>query len=139
MSQRWEGYRAENGGKVPLSEAGREKIRLTARRTMRLRHRKREALEWADWLIEKNTDWSICLWSDRRREILLAPFITAIKSGGMEELCELAGLIDLDLGALPSGAELTGVILGKYAPRFDLRELAADFRRGAGIRISQAP
>ena len=105
---------------------------------MRLRHRKREALQWADWLREKDEDWNICLWGDRRREILLEPFKTALDCGGMEELRELAGLIDLDLQALPSGTELTG-ILSRYAPKFDLRELAADFRKGASIRVSQVP
>ena len=139
MFERWEGYRAENGGKVPLSEAGREKIRETARRTMRLRHRKREALQWADWLMENDEDWNICLWGDRRRQTILEPFKTALDCGGIEELCELAGLIGLDLLSVPPGAELTGVIVGKYDPRFDLRELAADFRSGAGIRVSQVP
>ena len=103
------------------------------------RHRKREALEWANWLMEKNADWNICRWGDRRRQTILEPFKTALDCGGIEKLCELAALIDLDMHALPRGAELTGVILGKHAPRFDLRELAADFRKSASSRVSQVP
>jgi len=132
MRARWAQYRAEGSNCVPLSDAARERIREAARRTMRLRHRKREALEWADWLLEQNTDYSIRLWEDRRKRVILEPYKAAAECGGLQQLFELADLAGIELRSLESGAELTAAILGKYAPRFDIREAANDLRRSAG-------
>lgn len=131
MRKRWVGYRVHNGGRVPLTEEGREKLRQTARRTMRLRHRKRQALVWADWLTRVSQNSRLRLFADLRRETLLRPFLAAAENGGLEELQELAALAGIDLRNLPDGAEITDIILARYAPDFDHRQLAADLRGGA--------
>jgi hypothetical protein len=130
MLARWECYRAENGGRVPLTEASRERVRQTARRTMRLRHRKREALEWAERMLEQNRNVEIRLWRDRCQRVILKPYLTAIDCGGLEKLYELSNLAGIDLRSHVEGADLTAAILRRYAPRFNIQEAAEDLRRG---------
>ena len=136
--ERWDTTAPKMAARVPLSEAGREKIRQKRPSDHAPPSQEPEALEGRLADGERRV-LNISYGRDHRRQTILEPFKTAADCGGIEELCELAGLIGLDLHALPRGAELTGVILGKYAPQFDLRALAADFRKAAGIRVSQVP
>ena len=128
MRERWARYRAAGGG-VPLSEQGREKLRQAARRTMRLRHRKREALAWAEWLLAM--DGAQAGKEPRTaRKAILRPYLRALDNGGLEELRELAALAGFDLQDLADGAEITGIILQRY-PTLNLRQAAEDLRKGA--------
>jgi hypothetical protein len=131
MLDRWTALRAGGKTAVQLSPEGRARIREAARRTMRLRHRKREALEWADWMLEQSRNAHIAMWFDKCQRVILEPYLTALNCGGMEELIELADLAGINLRGLQPGAELAQAILAKYAPRFDIRKAAEDLRRGA--------
>ena len=131
MLDRWAKLRAEGMTSIPLSPEGLERRRHAARRGMLMRHRKREALEWADWLDEQWQNWDVRCWHYYRRQAMLKPFMAAIESGGLGELADLSSLIGINVRGLPDGTELTAVLMAKYAPRYDLSQLAADFRKGA--------
>jgi hypothetical protein len=128
----WEGLRAAGKTAVELSPDGRERLREAARRTMRMRHRKRQALGWCDWMLTRNADWTRRLWSDERRRVILHPYIQTLKKYGDQaffELAEVAGFENLRKAT--DGTDLTAIILARYMPRLDISAAAADLRRGA--------
>jgi hypothetical protein len=131
MLERWTRYRGENGGKVPLSEEGRAKICEAARRTMRMRHRRREALEWVEWMMRHHADAKIRVWGEPRMQVILRPYENALKSGGIEELYELAEVAGIDVRSFANERECLGAILSRYMPRLDILATVADLKKGA--------
>jgi hypothetical protein len=130
MIQRWRRMKDDGIIRMPLTEAGRERLRQSSRRNMRMRHRRQQALRWADWLMEQHRDHTTRLFFTRTRNIILQPFRNAIEHGGYEELIELASFTGLKLEDVPDGTELYGVILGRY--RCNIKRLVDEFRAGAG-------
>jgi hypothetical protein len=132
MKGRWARLRAEGKTSVPLSEEGRERLRESARRNMRMRHRRRQALAWCDWMLRQQADWTIRMWTDSRRHVILHPYLQTLKDfggGAFFELAEIAGFGDLRKTA--DGTDLAAKILARYRPRLDIRAAAEDLRKGA--------
>ena len=99
---------------------------------MRIRHRKRQALEWSNWMLQQQADWTIRMWADDRRRVILHPYLQTLKDYGDDaffEMAEIAGFGDLRKS--PDGTELTAKILSRYMPRLDISAAAADLRKGA--------
>jgi hypothetical protein len=79
---------------VQLSPDGRQGLRDAARRTVRMRHRKRQALEWCDWMLKERADWTVRMWADSRQRVILYPYLQTLKDfgeGAFFELAEIAG------------------------------------------------
>jgi hypothetical protein len=132
MLNRWQELQAAGKTAVELSPDGRQRLREAARRTMRLRHRKRQALEWCDWMLERCADRSTPLWSDDRQRVILFPYLQTLEDFGEEAFFELAEIAGLgDLRKMPDGTDLAAKILSRYVPRLDISAAAADFREGA--------
>jgi hypothetical protein len=132
MLGRWAALRAIGNTAVKLSPEGRERIRNAARRTMRMRHRKRQALAWRDWMLKQNGDWTTRMWADSRQRVILHPYLKTLKDfgdGAFFELAEIAGFGDLRKTS--DGTDLTAKILSRYRPRLDIRAAAEDLRKGA--------
>ena len=124
--------RAEGKTSVELSPDGRQRLREAARRTMRMRHRKRQALEWSNWMLRQQADWTIRMWADDRRRVILHPYLQTLKDYGDEAFFELAEIAGFgDLRKTSDGTELTAKILSRYMPRLDICVAAADLRKGA--------
>ena len=64
-------------------------------------------------------------------QVILRPYENALKSGGIEELCELAEVAGIDVRSFANGPECLGVIFSRYMPRLDVLAAAADLRKGA--------
>ena len=133
MLDRWARLRADGKTAIQLSPEGLERRRQSARRNMRIRHRRREALEWADWLQEQLLGVDHPLWGRTPLKILWEPFAIAVDKGGIEELAELASLIGIDLGSAPDDTDLTSFILARYLPTLNIQRLADDFRKAAAV------
>jgi hypothetical protein len=132
MRDRWAALGAAGETAVQLSPEGRERIREAARRTMRMRHRKRQALVWCDWMLKQNGDWTTRMWADERQRVILHPFLQTLKDFGGEAFFELAEIAGFgDLRQTPDGTDLTAKILSRYRPRLDIRAAAEDLRKGA--------
>ena len=116
MQQRWAKLRAEGKTAVALSETGRLRRGEAARRTMRMRHRRREALEWAEWMMRHHADATIRVWGEPRMQVILRPYEIALKSGGIEGLCDLAEVAGIDVRSFANGPECLGAILSRYCP-----------------------
>ena len=115
----------------PVSDAGRTRRAEAARRTMRMRHRRREALEWVEWMMRHHADGTIRVWGEARMQVILRPYENALKSGGIEELCELAEVAGIDVRSFANGPECLGAIFSRYMPSLDVLAAAADLRKGA--------
>jgi hypothetical protein len=98
---------------------------------MRMRHRRREALEWVNWMIHQHADGTIRVWGETRMQVILRPYENALKSGGVQELHELAEVAGIDLRSLATGPQCLGAILARYMPRLDVLAAAADLQKGA--------
>jgi hypothetical protein len=59
MIDPWVALRAAGKTAVQLSPDGRQRLRDAARRTVRMRHRKRQALEGCDWMLNERADWTV--------------------------------------------------------------------------------
>jgi hypothetical protein len=132
MLERWITLRASGESAIQLSQEGRERIRNAAIRTMRMRHRKRQALGWCDWMLKQNADSTRRLWSDERRRVILHPYLQTLQEYGDQaffELAEVAGFENLRKAT--DGTDLTAVILARYMPNLDIFAAAADLRKGA--------
>ncbi len=132
MIARWAKLRAEGNTRVELSPNGRQRLREAARRTMRMRHRKRQALKWCNWMLRQQADWTIRMWADERQRVILHPYLQTLKDfgdGAFFELAEIAGFGDLR--KKPDGTDLATKILSRYRPRLDIRAAAEDLRKGA--------
>jgi hypothetical protein len=129
MLARWEKMRANGQTAVTLTPEGCEKRRQSARKHMRLRHRKTEAIEWADWMIEQNQDHRIRLWDDRRRAVILEPYLAQLRAGDVERFQELASIAGFP--PITNDPNLTEFILARYAPRFSIAVAAEHLRQGA--------
>ncbi|MBX2806151.1 MAG: hypothetical protein KTR19_09280 [Hyphomicrobiales bacterium] len=135
MLKRWAALRAAGKTAVELSPDGRERLRDAARRTMRMRHRKRQALGWYDWMLKQNADWTRHLWRDERRRVILHPYIQTLKKYGDQAFFELAEIAGFDnLRKATDGTDLTAIIIARYMPRLDISAAAADLRKGAESR-----
>jgi hypothetical protein len=75
MRNRWADHRAAGETAIQLSPEGRARIREVARRTMRMRHRRHQALAWCDWMLKQNADWTVRMSVDSRRRVLLRPYL----------------------------------------------------------------
>ena len=131
MLNRWAALRAAGKTAVELSPEGHERLRVAARRTMRMRHRKRQALEWGNWMLRQQADWTIRMWSDDRQRVILHPYLQTLKDFGYRaffELAEIAGFGDLRKAR--DGTDLAAKILARYGPRLDIRAAAEDLRKG---------
>jgi hypothetical protein len=132
MLDRWKGLRATGKTAIEFSPDGRQRLRDAARRTMRMRHRKRQALEWCDWMLEGCADRTTPLWADDRQRVILYPYRQILKDFGEEAFFELAEIAGFgDLRKEPDGTDLTARILSRYMPRLDISAATADLRRGA--------
>jgi hypothetical protein len=132
MRDRWAALGAAGKTAVQLSPEGRERIREAARRTMRMRHRKRQALAWCDWILKQNGDWTTRMWADERQRVILHPFLQTLKDFGDNAFFELAEIAGFgDLRKTPDGTDLTAKILTRYRPRLDIRAAVEDLRKGA--------
>jgi hypothetical protein len=132
MRDRWAALGAAGETAVQLSPEGRERIREAARRTMRMRHRKRQALVWCDWMLKQNGDWTTRMWADERQRVILHPFLQTLKDFGDNAFFELAEIAGFgDLRKTPDGTDLTAKILTRYRPRLDIRAAVEDLRKGA--------
>jgi hypothetical protein len=132
MLNRWAALRAAGKTAVELSPEGRERLRDAARRTMRMRHRKRQALEWGNWMLRQQADWTIRMWSDDRQRVILHPYLQTLKDFGDRAFFELAEIAGFgDLRKTPDGTDLATKILARYRPRLDIRAAAEDLRKGA--------
>jgi hypothetical protein len=132
MLDRWAALRATGKTAVELSPDGRQRLRDAARRSMRMRHRKRQALEWCNWMVRQQADWSIRMWTDSSQRVILRPYQQTLKDFGDEAFFELAEIADFgDLRKMPDGTDLTAKILSRYRPRLDIRAAAEDLRKGA--------
>lgn len=132
---RWAKLRAEGKTSVELSPEGRERLRQAARRTMRLKHRRRQALAWSEWMLKQQADWTVRMWTDTRRQVILQPYLQTLKDFGDEaffELVEIAGFGDLRKAS--DGTDLAANILLRYMPRLDIGAAATDLRKGAERR-----
>lgn len=125
MIARWQRMKSDGVSNIPLTEAGRKRLRHRSRRNMRMRHRKQQALRWADWLMEQHREHTTRVFFTRTRNIILQPFKKAIEHGGYEELIEMASFTGLNLENVPDGTDLYGVILGRY--RNNIKKLADEF------------
>jgi hypothetical protein len=131
MLNRWAACRAAGETAIQLSPEGRARIREAARRTMRLRHRRRQALAWCDWMLKQNADWTVCMCVDSRQRVILRPYLQTLKDFGDEAFFELAEIADFDLRKAVDGSDLTAIILARYMPHLDISAAAEDLRRGA--------
>jgi hypothetical protein len=132
MLDRWAALRATGKTAVELSPDGRQRLRDAARRSMRMRHRKRQALEWCNWMLRQQADWTIRMWTDSRQRVILHPYQQTLKDFGDEAFFELAEIAGFgDLRQTPDGTDLTAKILSRYRPRLDIRAAAEDLRKGA--------
>lgn len=132
MLDRWAAMRAAGKTAVELSPDGRQRLREAARRTMRMRHRKRQALEWSNWMLRQQADWTTRMWTDSRQRVILHPYLQTLKDFGDDAFYELAKIAGFgDLRKTPDGTELTAKILTRYWPRLDISAAAADLRKGA--------
>jgi hypothetical protein len=132
MLDRWAALRAAGKTSVELSPDGRQRLRDATRRSMRMRHRKRQALEWCNWMLRQQADWTTRMWSDSRQRVILHPYLQTLKDfggGAFFELAEIAGFGDLRKTA--DGTDLAAKILARYRPRLDIRAAAEDLRKGA--------
>ena len=132
MRDRWAALRAAGKTSVELSPDGRQSLRDAARRTMRMRHRKRQALEWCNWMLRQQADWTIRMWTDSRQRVILHPYLQTLEhfgDGAFFELAEIAGFGDLR--KTPDGTDLATKILARYRPRLDIHAAAEDLRKGA--------
>ena len=137
MIEQWAKLKAE-GRKFELSPEGLEKRRQSARKHMRMRHRRRHAVEWADWMMEQNRDHEIRLWNDRRQAVILRPYLAQLTDGDVEALQEMAVIAGFD--PFPDNTEITQIILARYAPKFSIIVAADDLRRGAeGRSLPKTP
>ena len=64
-------------------------------------------------------------------QVILRPYETALKCGGIEELCELAEVAGIDVHSFANGPECLGAIFSRYMPSLDVLTAAADLRKGA--------
>jgi hypothetical protein len=97
-----------------------------------MRHRKRQALEWCDWMLKERADWTVRMWADSRQRVILYPYLQTLKDfgeGAFFELAEIAGFNDLR--KVPDGTDLTVRILSRYMPGLDISVAAGDLRKGA--------
>ena len=132
MLDRWAALRAAGKTAVELSPDGRQRLRDAARRTMRMRHRKRQALEWSNWMLRQQADWTIRMWAYDRQRVILHPYMQTLKDYGDDAFFELAEIAGFgDLRKILDGTELTARILSRYMPRLDISTAAADLRKGA--------
>jgi hypothetical protein len=132
MLDRWAALRAAGETAVKLSPDGRERLRDAARRTMRMRHRKRQALEWCDWMLKERAEWTVRMWAESRQRVIISPYLQTLKDFGDEALFELAEIAGFgDLREELDGTDLTARILSRYMPHLDLSVAARDLRKGA--------
>jgi hypothetical protein len=97
-----------------------------------MRHRKRQALAWCDWILKQNGDWTTRMWADERQRVILHPFLQTLKDFGDNAFFELAEIAGFgDLRKTPDGTDLTAKILTRYRPRLDIRAAVEDLRKGA--------
>jgi hypothetical protein len=132
MIDRWAALRAAGKTAVQLSPDGRQRLRDAARRTVRMRHRKRQALEWCDWMLKERADWTVRMWADSRQRVILYPYLQTLKDfgeGAFFELAEIAGFNDLRM--VPDRTDLTVRILSRHMPGLDISVVAGDLRKGA--------
>ena len=81
-------------------------------------------------MMRQQADGTISVWGEARMQVILRPYENALKSGGIEELCELAEVAGIDVRSFATGPECLGVIFNRYMPRLDVLAAAADLRKG---------
>jgi hypothetical protein len=97
-----------------------------------MRHHKRQALAWCDWMPKQNADWTIRMWADSRQRVILRPYLQTLKDFGEDAFSELAEIASFgDLRKRPDGTDLTAMIHTCFMPRLDILAAAEDLRKGA--------
>ena len=128
--KRWERMRAEGITSLQMSDDAKKRMAEASSKRLRMRHRRRQAIEWADWITEQLEQRASWPREYNSRAIIIEPFRKALEHGGLREMIELASLTELKVERfMEDGCDIYATILHRYS--YHARRLAEEFRAGA--------
>ena len=89
--------------------------------------------------MRQHADGTIRIWGEARMQVILRPYENALKSGGIEELCELAEVAGIDVRSFANGPQRLGASSAGICLSLDVLGAAADLRRAPRNPVFSKP